>query len=89
MATFRGLCDGPAGSATAANWAGFSSTHSGGIVLFCFGDGHVRGLRTGGSCARNPATGATGNTPSDAWWSFQALSGIADQDLRTELLQTN
>ena len=80
MATFRGLCNGPAGSATAANWAGFSSNHTG-IVNFCFGDGSVRGLRHGGSSARNPSTGASG-TPSTDWWAFQALSGMNDGDLR-------
>ena len=85
MATFRGLCNGPAGSATAVNWASFSSNHSG-IVLFCFGDGSVRGIRHGSSCARNPATGATGSTPSADWWAFQALSGMNDGDLRASAL---
>jgi type II secretory pathway pseudopilin PulG len=81
MATFRGLCNGPAGSATAINWATFSSNHTG-IVNFCFGDGSVRGIRHGGSCARSAATGATGSTPSADWWAFQALAGMNDGDLR-------
>jgi prepilin-type processing-associated H-X9-DG protein len=81
MFTFRGLCNGPAGSATAVNWAGFSSNHSG-VVQFCFGDGSVRGIRHGGSSARSAATGATGTTPSSAWWAFQALAGSGDGDLR-------
>jgi prepilin-type N-terminal cleavage/methylation domain-containing protein len=77
MATFRGLCNGPAGSATAVNWAGFSSRHTG-IVQFCFGDGSVRGLRHADSAARNAATGATGTTPSAGWWAFQSLAGFKD-----------
>ena len=85
MATFRGLANGPAGSATAPNWATFSSNHSG-IVNFCFGDGSVRPLRHGDSAARSTATGATGSTPSEGWWTFQALAGMSDGDLRTSLL---
>lgn len=85
MATFRGLCNGPQGSATAANWAGFSSRHTG-IVQFCFGDGSVRGLRHGGSCSRNPATGATG-TPNPDWWAFQRLAGKADGEVDANGLQ--
>lgn len=85
MATFRGLCNGPANSATSVSWAGFSSRHDG-VVQFCFGDGSVRGIRHGNSCARSPATGATGSTPSLDWWTFQALSGMADGDLRTSAL---
>jgi hypothetical protein len=81
MATFRGLCNGPDGSATAVSWGGFSSAHTG-MVLFCFADGSVRGLKHGTSSARSPATGATGNTPSSGWWSFQALAGMQDGDLR-------
>jgi prepilin-type N-terminal cleavage/methylation domain-containing protein len=84
MATFRGLCNGPAGSATAVNWAGFSSKHTG-IVNFCFGDGSVRPLRHGSSSSRNPATGAT-STPSSDWWTFQAMAGIADADQRISSL---
>ena len=87
MATFRGLCNGPAGSATAVNWAGFSSRHTG-IVQFCFGDGSVRGLKHGSSSARNAATGCAGcTTPSSGWWCFQALAGKDDGDLRTSELQ--
>jgi prepilin-type N-terminal cleavage/methylation domain-containing protein len=81
VATFRGLCNGPAGSATVINWATFSSNHTG-IVQFCFGDGSVRGLRHGGSSARSAATGASGTTPSSGWWAFQAMAGYADGDLR-------
>src|SRR5262245_5992339 len=88
MATFRGLCNGPDGSATAANWAGFASAHPG-VVLFSFGDGSVRGLRPGNSSSRSTATGNTGTTPSSGWWSFQALAGKADNDLRTGDLQGN
>jgi prepilin-type N-terminal cleavage/methylation domain-containing protein len=85
MATFRGLCNGPAGSATAVNWAGFSSNHTG-VVNFCLGDGAVRPVRHGSSSARSPATGATGSTPSADWWAFQALCGYMDSDLRTGLI---
>jgi prepilin-type N-terminal cleavage/methylation domain-containing protein len=86
MATFRGLCDGPKGSATAVSWAGFSSAHTG-VVQFCFTDGSVRGLRHGGSSARSPSTGATG-TPSAGWWAFQAMAGYRDADIRdTSILQ--
>ncbi len=82
MATFRGLCNGPAGSATIVNWAGFSSKHTG-IVNFCFGDGSVRPLRHGNSAARSAATGATGSTPDADWWFFQSLAGFMDGDTRT------
>mgnify|MGYP001573866382 CR=1 FL=1 len=84
MATFRGLCNGARNSATAINWAGFSSAHTG-VVQFCFGDGSVRGLRHGGSSARNPATGASG-TPNIDWWTFQAMCGMQDGQVpRSEL----
>jgi len=86
MATFRGLCDGKSGTATAPNWAGFSSAHQG-IVQFCFGDGSVRGLRCGNSAARSPSTGATGSTPDFDWWTFQALSGMRDSDIRINRLE--
>jgi prepilin-type N-terminal cleavage/methylation domain-containing protein len=82
MATFRGLANGPEGSATAVNWAGFSSLHTG-VVHFCFADGSVRALRHGSSAARSAATGATGSTPSIDWWTFQALAGMQDEDTRT------
>jgi prepilin-type N-terminal cleavage/methylation domain-containing protein len=85
MATFRGLCNGPVGSATIVNWAGFSSTHTG-IVNFCFGDGSVRGIRHASTAARSSATGASGTTPSVDWWAFQALAGMNDGDTRTALL---
>lgn len=81
MATFRGLANGRPGTATAVNWAGFSSAHSG-IVQFVYGDGSVRGLRHGNSAARNAATGATGTTPSEDWWTFQAIAGYMDGDIR-------
>jgi prepilin-type N-terminal cleavage/methylation domain-containing protein len=87
MATFRGLCDGANGSPTAANWAGFSARHSG-IVQFCFGDGSVRGLRSGTSSGRSLATGAAG-TPSPGWWCFQAMAGYQDGDTREDILGTN
>jgi hypothetical protein len=85
MATYRGLCNGPAGSATGVLWAGFSSAHTG-VVQFCFGDGSVRGIRHGSSAARSAATGASGSTPSNDWWAFQALAGIGDEDLRGSAL---
>jgi prepilin-type N-terminal cleavage/methylation domain-containing protein len=85
MATFNGLKPGspsPAGilpqNSTETNWATFSSNHTG-VVLFCFGDGHVQPIRHGGSHQRLSPT-------SSAWWSFQALSGMADGDLRTQEL---
>jgi prepilin-type N-terminal cleavage/methylation domain-containing protein/prepilin-type processing-associated H-X9-DG protein len=80
IATFRGICDGPPGSATAPNWAGFSSYHAG-VVQFAFADGSVRGLKPGSSAARNPSTGASG-TPSPDWWAFQSLAGKADGETR-------
>ncbi|MCI0638609.1 MAG: DUF1559 domain-containing protein [Gemmataceae bacterium] len=84
--TFRGLCNGPQGSATAVGWAGFSSAHTG-IVQFCFGDGSVRGLRHGGSAARSSATGATGTTPSADWWTFQRMAGFMDGQTVTNSLE--
>jgi prepilin-type processing-associated H-X9-DG protein len=51
----------------------FSSRHTG-IVQFCFGDGHVQGVRFGGSDVRNPA--------GTSWYVLMALSGKADGDTR-------
>jgi prepilin-type N-terminal cleavage/methylation domain-containing protein len=82
MFTFRGLPNGPAGSATGVNWASFSSAHAG-MVQFAMGDGSVRGVRHGSSAQRSAATGATGSTPSVDWWAFQAMAGMNDGDLRT------
>jgi prepilin-type N-terminal cleavage/methylation domain-containing protein len=86
MATFQGLrpCspDPPginSNNSTVCSWASFSSRHTG-VVLFCFGDGSVRGLHHGGSHQRYQPT-------SDAWYAFQALAGIADSDLRGRLLE--
>jgi hypothetical protein len=86
MATFQGLrpcTTSPAGidsrNATECSWASFSSRHAGGIVLFCFGDGSVRGVKPNGSHQRYQPT-------SDAWFAFQALAGMNDGDLRGSLL---
>jgi prepilin-type N-terminal cleavage/methylation domain-containing protein len=86
MATFQGLrpcTTSPPGifgqNATECSWASFASRHAGGIVLFAWGDGSVRGVKPGGSHQRYQPT-------SDAWFAFQALSGINDADLRGSLL---
>jgi hypothetical protein len=86
MATFQGLrpCTTPpagthANNSTVCNWASFSSGHTG-VVQFCFGDGSVRSVRLGGSHQRYQPT-------SSAWWSLQALAGMADGDLRINELQ--
>jgi prepilin-type N-terminal cleavage/methylation domain-containing protein len=86
MATFQGLrpcTTSPPGinpnNATECTWASFSSRHTA-VVLFCFGDGSVRGLRPGGSNQRYQPT-------SDAWYAFQALAGYGDGDLRGSLLE--
>ena len=51
------------------NYNHFSSRHTG-VVNFCFGDGHVAGVRNGGTSTRNPA--------SMDWYVFQALAGMND-----------
>jgi hypothetical protein len=85
MATFQGLrpCTAMPANVHPNNdprcgWAGFNSAHTG-IVNFCFGDGSVRGIRHGGSHQRYQPT-------SSAWWSLQALAGMADGDLRTAVM---
>jgi prepilin-type N-terminal cleavage/methylation domain-containing protein len=85
MATFQGLrtcTTSPAGidsrNATECNWASFSSNHAGGMVLFCFGDGSVRGIANGSGQRYHPT--------SDQWFAFQALAGKNDGDLRGSLL---
>ena len=50
-------------------WQFYSSYHTG-IVNFAFGDGHVQGVRFGGTDQRNPA----GTT----WWVLMALAGTND-----------
>jgi prepilin-type processing-associated H-X9-DG protein len=81
MATFNGLKTGgtsPPGilpqNATEITWAGFSSLHTG-VVQFVFADGSVRAINGRDSYQRLMPTSA-------AWYSFQALSGMRDNDLR-------
>jgi hypothetical protein len=79
MATFQGLrpCTtsppNAGNNATECSWASFSSRHTG-LVLFCFGDGSVRGIKSGTSYQRDP--------PGSGWWAFQAVAGMSDGDLR-------
>jgi prepilin-type N-terminal cleavage/methylation domain-containing protein/prepilin-type processing-associated H-X9-DG protein len=51
----------------AAIWYKFSSRHAT-VVQFCFGDGHVKGLRYGTS----------GTAFSPDWWVLQQLAGVND-----------
>jgi prepilin-type N-terminal cleavage/methylation domain-containing protein/prepilin-type processing-associated H-X9-DG protein len=76
MATFQGLrpcTTTPAGvNGNNASECSWASFSSkhNGTVQFCFGDGSVRGVHPNGS----------------AWYSFQALSGYKDGDLRGSML---
>jgi prepilin-type N-terminal cleavage/methylation domain-containing protein len=67
LGTFAGIPSGGTSSPTA--WSNFNSAHDA-VVLFCWGDGSVRGVHPGTSTSRNPAT--------PDWWTLQAMSGKAD-----------
>jgi hypothetical protein len=75
--TFQGIQDGQSvvngGVAATSNpsWSSFNSAH-GGIVLFCFADGSVRGLHPGNSTQRNPTS------PGSDWYVYQQLAGMRD-----------
>jgi prepilin-type N-terminal cleavage/methylation domain-containing protein len=71
MCTYWGLGKGNIDPAIngdqAANWYKFGSRHAA-VVQFCFGDGHVKGLRYGTS----------GTAFSPDWWVLQQLAGVND-----------
>jgi len=69
------------GDGTYDGWNYFSSNHNG-IVLFCWGDGHVSGVRAGGSATRNPV--ATMD-----WYVYQQMSGKADGGVLDTSSMTN
>jgi prepilin-type N-terminal cleavage/methylation domain-containing protein/prepilin-type processing-associated H-X9-DG protein len=59
------------GLRTAGGWNFFSSRHTGHLVNFCFGDGHVSALKPLGTTQRNPAV--------KDWFVLQEMAGKADQ----------
>jgi hypothetical protein len=85
LAPGSGPNPGNGGANILGGWNYFSSRHPGGVVLFAFGDGSVRGLKVGNTGVRNPiGVGTVVNGIPDTamqqsdWCILQQLAGSRD-----------